>query len=128
MDLKEAWNSPGQYKSEFIPTSPGAYNFRFFGEIEGIAIDESFESSNTTFDEVTAATELQFPVQLASPRETENAARGALDAANEAGSEASDALILGMWAVGLAVIIGLAIVGLVFQRSGKKRIMRFLRK
>jgi len=128
MDLKEAWNSPGQYKSEFIPTSPGAYNFRFFGEIEGTAIDESFESSNTTFDEVTAATELQFPVQLASPRETENAARGALDAANEAGSKASDALILGMWAMGLAAIVGLAIVGLVFQRSGKKRITRFLRK
>jgi len=63
MDLNESWNSPGQYKSEFIPTSPGAYNFRFFGELEGQTINESFESSNTTFDEVAAATDIQFPVQ-----------------------------------------------------------------
>jgi plastocyanin len=126
MDLKEAWNSPGQYKSEFIPTSPGAYNFRFFGEIEGQTIDESFESSNTTFDEVTPATEIQFPVQLAAPRETENAARGALDAANDAGSDASDAAssastatLLGIFALILG-LVGAVLGGLAFQRSGKK--------
>jgi hypothetical protein len=126
MDLKEAWNSPGQYKSEFIPTSPGAYNFRFFGEIEGQAIDESFESSNTTFDEVTPATEIQFPVQLVAPRETENAARGALDAATTAGTEASDAAdsastatLLGIVALVLG-LLGLVLGGLAFQRSGKK--------
>jgi len=126
MDLNEAWNSPGQYKAEFIPTSPGPYNFRFFGDIEGTAIDESFESSNTTFDEVTPANEIQFPVQLAAPRETENAARGALDAANDAGTEASDAAssastatLLGIIALILGVV-GLVLGGLAFQRSGKK--------
>ena len=126
MDLKEAFGNPGQYKAEFIPTSPGPYNFRFFGEIEGTEIDESFESSNTTFDEVTSANEIQFPVQLAAPRETENAARGALDAANDAGSQASDATssastatLLGIIALILGVI-GLVLGGLAFQRSGKK--------
>jgi hypothetical protein len=126
MDLTEAWDSPGQYKSEFIPTSPGAYNFRFFGDIEGQVIDESFESSNTTFDEVTAATDIQFPVQLSAPRETENAARGALDAASNAGSDASDAVDSASMANTLAIValvlglIGLALGGLAFQRSGKK--------
>ena len=126
MDLKEAWNVPGLYKSEFIPTSPGPYNFRFFGDIEGNAIDESFESSNTTFDEVTPATEIQFPVQLAAPRETENAARGALDAANDAGTEASDAASSASTATNLGIIalilgvVGLVLGGLAFQRSGKK--------
>lgn len=126
MDLKEAWNSPGQYKAEFIPTSPGAYNFRFFGDIEGTEINESFESSNTTFDEVTPANEIQFPVKLAAPRETENAARGALDAANDAGTEASDAAssastatLLGIIALILGVV-GLVLGGLAYQRSGKK--------
>ena len=126
MDLKEAWNSPGQYKAEFIPTSPGPYNFRFFGNIEDTVIDESFESSNTTFDEVTPATEIQFPVQIAAPRETENAARGALEAANDAGTEASDAAssastatLLGIIALILGVV-GLVLGGLAFQRSGKK--------
>jgi len=126
MDLTEAWDSPGQYKSEFIPTSPGAYNFRFFGDIEGQVIDESFESSNTTFDEVTAATDIQFPVQLSAPRETENAARGALDAASNAGSDASDAVDSASMANTLAIValvlglIGLALGGLAFQRSGEK--------
>ena len=126
MELKEAWGEPGHYKSEFIPTAPGAYNFRFFGEIEGNSMNESFESSNTTFAEVESATDVQFPVKIAAPRETENAARGALDAANNAGSEASDAAssastatILGIIALILGVI-GLVLGGLAFQRSGKK--------
>jgi plastocyanin len=126
MDLSEAWNSPGQYKSEFIPTSPGAYNFRFFGDIEGQAIDESFESSNTTFDEVSSASDIQFPVQLSAPRETENAARGALEAANTAGTDASDAADSASTANTLAIValvlgfIGLVLGGLAFQRSGRK--------
>mgnify|MGYP001198900173 FL=1 len=126
MDLKEAFGNPGQYKAEFIPTSPGPYNFRFFGDIEGTTIDESFESSNTTFDEVTPANEIQFPVQLASPRETENAARGALDAANDAVMEASDASITASTATLMGIIalilgvVGLVFGGLALQRSGKK--------
>jgi plastocyanin len=126
MELREAFGNPGQYKAEFIPTSPGPYNFRFFGDIDGTAINESFESSNTTFDEVTPATEIQFPVQLAAPRETENAARGALEAANDAGTDASDAAssastatLLGIIALILGVV-GLVLGGLAFQRSGKK--------
>jgi hypothetical protein len=126
MDLNEVWNLPGQYNAEFIPTSPGAYKFRFFGEIEGNAIDEIFESSNTTFDEVTAASDVQFPVQLAAPRETENAARGALDAANEAGTDAEDAKNSASTATLLSIValilgvLGLALGGLAYQRSGKK--------
>ncbi len=126
MDLNESFGNPGSYKAEFIPTSPGPYNFRFFGEIEGQVVDESFESSNTTFDEVTPANEIQFPVQLAAPRETENAARGALDAAVAAGTDADDAAssastatLLGIVALILG-LVGLMLGGLAFQRSGKK--------
>lgn len=126
MELKEAFSSPGHYKAKFIPTSPGPYNFRFFGEIEGQVVDESFESSNTTFDEVTPADEIQFPVQLAAPRETENAARGALDAATIAGSDADDAADSASTATlfGIVALIlglgGLVLGGLAFQRSGRK--------
>ena len=127
MDLKETMGDPGHYKSEFIPTSPGSYNFRFFGEIDGQKVDASFESSNTTFDEVISANDFQFPVQLAASRETENAARGALAAANEASANAADATssastsrVLGLIALVLGVF-GLIFGGLAFQRSGKKR-------
>lgn len=125
MPLKETWNAPGQYRAEFIPTSPGGYRFRFVGDIDGTAIDETFESSNTTFDEVTPASEIQFPVVLAAPRETENAARGALAAANKAGSDASDAsdsastaTLLGIIALVIG-LVGLVLGGLAFRRSGQ---------
>ncbi len=124
MTLKEAFGDAGHYKAEFIPTSPGPYRFRFFGDVEGTQINEVFESSNTTFDEVTPANDVQFPVQLAAPRETENAARGALDAArlatqdaSDASSAASTATILGIIAVVLG-LGGLVLGGLAYQRSG----------
>jgi hypothetical protein len=124
MPLTEAFGNPGLYRAEFIPTSPGSYRFRIFGEIEGTAIDETFESSNTTFDEVTPADEVQFPIKLKAPRETENAARGALTAANEASSEASDAsdsastaTLLGTIAL-VVGLIGLVLGALAFLRSG----------
>tara|TARA_Y100001936_G_C16093587_1_gene689151 strand:+ start:8494 stop:9546 length:1053 start_codon:yes stop_codon:yes gene_type:complete len=126
MQLKEAWGDAGHYKSEFIPTSPGPYKFRFFGEIHDQQIDESFESSNTTFDEVKPANDVQFPIQLAAPRETENAARGALDTANEASVDATDAANSASTATLLGVValilgaLGLVLGGLAFQRSGKK--------
>lgn len=123
MLLKEAFGDAGHYKAEFIPTSPGPYRFRFFGDIEGTQINESFESSNTTFDEVTPANDVQFPVQLAAPRETENAARGALDAAtsatqdaNDASTTATTATILGVIAVVLG-LGGLVLGGLAYRRS-----------
>ncbi len=126
MDFEEDFINPGQYKAEFIPTSPGPYRFRIFGEIEGQGIDETFESSNTTFDEVISASNLQFPVQLAAPRETENAARGAFDAASvaeakatDASSSASTATLLGVVAL-LLGLSGLILGGLAFQRSGSK--------
>ncbi len=125
MPLKEAFGSPGQYKAEFIPTSTGGYRFRIFGDIEGTAIDATFESSNTTFDEVTPASEVQFPIKLVAPRETENAARGALEAATEAGSNASDANSAASTATLLGIIAlilglgGLVLGGLAFRRSGQ---------
>ncbi|MDA1279892.1 MAG: hypothetical protein O3B95_07600 [Chloroflexi bacterium] len=126
MELTEAFGNPGLYKAEFIPTSPGAYRFRVFGDIDETPVNETFESSNTTFDEVTPATDLQFPVQLAAPRETESAARGALDAANKAEVEASDASGSASTAMILSIVAlvlglgGLVLGGFAFQRSARK--------
>lgn len=51
----------GGYEAVFIPTEPGDYTFRIFGEIEGLAVDESFTSSPEGFDSVQARSELEFP-------------------------------------------------------------------
>ena len=83
MDLTELIYDPGHYVAEFVPTAPGDYRFRFFGSIEGTDIDETFDSGPGTFDTVIASDAIQFPVVLESNRELQNAAQGALQAAQE---------------------------------------------
>ena len=44
MDLESRSGQPGQYAAPFIPSQAGDYSFRFFGEINGQQINETFES------------------------------------------------------------------------------------
>ena len=83
LPLTELVDDPGHYVAEFVPTAPGDYRLRFFGSIEGNAIDETFDSGPGTFDTVIASDAIQFPVVLESNREIQNATRGALDAVQE---------------------------------------------
>lgn len=69
LTLRPVFRDPGHYKSDFYPTAAGAYTFRFSGEIEGRVIDESFTSSPEGFDEVSATTDVQFPVAVPSATE-----------------------------------------------------------
>lgn len=58
---------PGEYRAVLTPTRPGAYTVRLFGTIRGQAVDQSFTSSDTTFDEVRDAASVQFPAMDPSP-------------------------------------------------------------
>ncbi len=60
--LTPAYEKPGVYESVFIPTQPGDYTFRIYGQLEGVAIDESFTSSPEGFDSVRVRSDLEFPV------------------------------------------------------------------
>jgi hypothetical protein len=64
LELRPAWNEPGVYTAVFYPTEPGDYTFRFTGEIEGQAVDESFTSSPGGFDSVREVSALQFPASV----------------------------------------------------------------
>lgn len=79
-----AFGEPGNYKSDFIPTASGQYVFHFIGTIEGMLLNERFESGVGTFDDVQPATAIQFPESAASTRELEAAVRGALESAQQA--------------------------------------------
>jgi len=59
--------APGEYRALLTPTRPGAYTVRLFGTIRGQAVDHSFTSSATTFDEVRDASSVQFPAVDPSP-------------------------------------------------------------
>jgi len=86
----------GRYFSVFYPTAAGPYTFHLTGSIEGNAIDESFTSSPTGFDEVHAAQSGQFPVQFPPPDELASQAKQGADAAAQ-----------------LPIAFGLGIAGLV---------------
>ena len=78
MNLRPAFDDPGHYVADLIPTSPGHYRFRFFGTIEGEQVDLTFDSmaGGGNFDDVQPATAIHFPEAVVSARELESAMRG----------------------------------------------------
>ena len=119
MSLRTVYDDPGHYVADLIPTSPGHYRFRFFGDIEGTPFDKTFDSmaGGGGFDDVQAASVVHFPETVASAREVEGAVRGAQATAQQAQAEAvsassgaSDASTLGV--IGIVVgAIGIALGG-----------------
>jgi hypothetical protein len=97
-------DDPGAYESQFIPTAAGPYTFHLTGTIEGTAIDETFTSSPTGFDEVAEQAAGQFPVQF--PPQAEVVA----DA--QAGRTASNQLPIALVLGGLGLLAGLVGIGL----------------
>lgn len=61
MTLSPAFGEEGVYEAVFIPSEPGDYTFRFFGQIDGVDVDETFTSSPEGFDSVAARADLEFP-------------------------------------------------------------------
>jgi hypothetical protein len=104
LPLNEREEDPGWYESVFIPTAAGKFTFHITGTIEGSAVDESFTSSPTGFNEVQEATAGQFPTTLPTVAELSAEAKKGADAA----SQVTIALVLG--AAGLVVgLLGLGV-------------------
>ncbi len=55
--------TPGEYRAALTPTRPGEYTFRVTGTVRGRSVDESFTSSETTFDDVDDVATIQFPAK-----------------------------------------------------------------
>lgn len=126
MDLRPLIETPGGYLADFVPTAPGAYTFRFFGEIEGEAFDESFTSGPNTFDEVIPSRSVQFPIELRETRELQGALDGvqselllAGQQADDADSAASTALLVGI--IGIVVgVLGAGVGGFALVATRRK--------
>jgi hypothetical protein len=100
------------YTAAFIPTAAGKYTFRLSGTIDGNAVDESFTSSPTGFDEVRETASGQFPVILPTVAELAAESKRGADAA------ALVPIALGIGVAGLVVgLVGLG-VGLAGRRRG----------
>jgi plastocyanin len=119
LPLRSVFGEPGHYAADLIPTAPGQYRFRFFGTVEGMNIDETFESGPDTFDNVEEAKALQFPEPVPAVREIEGAVRGTQATAQEAQDAASSASSTASSASTLAIIgIVLGVVGIVSGIGG----------
>ncbi|HLI26849.1 MAG TPA: hypothetical protein VKZ60_07260 [Chloroflexota bacterium] len=99
--LRPRFRQPGAYNGEFVPTRPGSYTFHFTGTVNGLPINETFESGPGRFDDVQAVAPLQFPDKVPAGIDLQRA----LVAAE---SRASTALALGLAGL-LAGVAGLAV-------------------
>ena len=103
-ELQPDFRRPGRYTADFIPTAPGHYTFRFFGTIEGLAVDETFSSQSGEFDSVISGKELHFPDEMPSMREIKGVVQGVQVTAGEAQDSASSANTLAIVGVVLGAI------------------------
>ena len=62
-DVEEGFGTPGDYQASLIPTRPGTYAFHFVGSIKGQKVDQTFTSSEKTFDSPRAPSEVEFPAK-----------------------------------------------------------------
>jgi hypothetical protein len=106
--LSARFGQPGAYNAFFIPTKPGTYIFHFTGQVEGMNIDEKFESGPGRFNDVTDTSTMQFPVKVPAPADMAAQLKAAQDAA--AGAQTMAYAGIGVGALGL--IVG----GLAFMR------------
>ncbi len=123
--LEAAYGDPGHYVAALIPTAAGVYEFRLFGSIEGMAIDETFISmgGGGDFDDVQTSANLQFPEQLPEIREISGAVQGARDIAQQAqdialAAQASDSEQGGNGNMLAIAALAAGIVGAVLGASG----------
>lgn len=77
IELRPRFRTPGAYNAEFIPTREGSYTFRFSGTVDGKPVNETFESGPGRFNDVQAATPLQFPDKVPSGAELQRAVAAA---------------------------------------------------
>ncbi len=108
-DLRAAFGQPGSYSADLIPTRAGTYTFRFFGSLDGLAVDETFVSGPGRFNDVQSREEIQFPERLpalASVSKTANDAQVAAESASAAASSSRDSAASARTLAVIGVVVG----------------------
>jgi hypothetical protein len=108
----------GGYTADILPTVAGAYSFRFFGNVNGTSVDETFQCGPTTFQCVAAQADIQFPQQEPSGRQIQISLQGMQTQISQLQDAVKYAYMVG--AAGIIVgVIGI-FVGVTATRRGKK--------
>ena len=107
--LSPLLGEPGAYVAHFIPTAPGTYVFRFRGTIEGIPIDEVFESGPGRFNDVEEKGNLAFPEPRLSPAELQVQVE-------EAAQSSSRAVVFGLIGIALGAVGAASGLSAIYRR------------
>jgi hypothetical protein len=114
LDIERAfgrtYGRPGDYRAQIVPTRPGTYSFHFTGTVGQQKIDETFTSSDKTFDNVQDATAIEFPAKDPSAAELSGRLERIgprVDAAGAAAARANTMGTIGVVAGVLGIVIGL---------------------
>jgi len=68
--LRAVFGQSGYYVADIVPTRVGDYQWMFSGDINGTAVNETFDTADGKFNAVEPAAALQFPVQLGDPAQS----------------------------------------------------------
>ncbi len=113
--LRTIFRDPGHYTNDIVFTAPGVYQMRFFGTIEGAAVNETFVSrgGGGNFNDMQSSADMQFPERFPEMREVSAAVRGVEDTADQAQDSASSArtmALIGIVVGAVGVVSGLGAV------------------
>jgi hypothetical protein len=97
--LRAVFGQNGYYVADIVPTRTGDYQWMFTGDINGDAVNETFDSADGKFDGVIAASPLQFPLQLGDPAQSAAAVQAAQADAQSARMLAYGGIVLGVLGV-----------------------------
>jgi len=102
--LKAAFGQEGFYTADINPTRVGDYQWIFTGDINGDAVNETFDTADGKFNAVQSAAGVQFPVQIGDPAQNAAAVQSAQADAQSARTLALIAIVVGV--VGVLVGVG----------------------
>jgi hypothetical protein len=102
--LKAAFGQDGFYTADIMPTRVGDYQWIFTGDINGDAVNETFDTADGKFNAVQEASTVQFPVPLGDPAQNVAVVQAAQADAQSARTLALIGIVLGV--LGLLVGVG----------------------
>lgn len=108
-DSDTGLGTPGEYDHAIIPTRPGNYTFHFVGTVHGQRIDQSFTSSEKTFNVVEEPGAAEFPAKEPSQAELAGLVQRLqprVDAAQAAAGAASGAAAQGRSLAVIGIVLG----------------------
>ena len=112
--------TPGRYIADFIPTRDGSYVFNFIGTVEGLAVNERFESGPGRFNDVEPVSNLQFPDKVPLANDATRLAQGAADQVAEAQAAASSAKAMAMGGIIVGILSLLLGVGALVTATSRR--------